>query len=310
MAPPTNKYLPRNRRCRGVKIRPWDPIRYRRPGCTEETPLIFLTTSIYTGTPTLPVISEQDALNLVLQMERFQATTPPPIKPPKVKDTSSLLKELTGLSPFLPSPDLTTVMPLQPRKPLDPTAPFFMFLSLSKIFPEEKPPSLTAPDMYFNPHSNVASTSTSSVTVTPKRSFATVFNDVIPWPHHTPTVGKRKKEYTPSVITSKRWVEYYELKEKEKKMKEDLKAEKKKKRELQKNNGKKPQKDEDKEEWIESGDSLDYIVINEVTDQETDIIFQVEDLKVGDYILALFVSTGKTAVVHYKYVATTSFGRR
>ncbi|KAF5277893.1 hypothetical protein FQA39_LY06045 [Lamprigera yunnana] len=172
-------------------------------------------------------------------------------------------------------------------------------------------------DMHFNPHSNVASTSTSSVTVTPKRSFVTVFNDVIPSPHHTRTVGKRKKEYTPSVITSGRWVEYYELKEKEKKMKEDLKAKKKKKRELQKNNGKKPQvskrkkkkapllsEDEDEEEWIESGDSLDDIVINEVTDQETDdIIFQVEDLKVGDYILALFVSTGKRAVVHYKYVA-------
>ncbi|KAF5304967.1 hypothetical protein FQA39_LY09441 [Lamprigera yunnana] len=30
---------------------------------------------------------------------------------------------------------------------------------------------------------------------------------------------------------------------------------------------------------------------------------EVEDLKVGDYILALFVSTGKRAVVHYKYVA-------
>ncbi|KAF5273205.1 hypothetical protein FQA39_LY07536 [Lamprigera yunnana] len=33
--------------------------------------------------------------------------------------------------------------------------------------------------------------------------------------------------------------------------------------------------DEDEEDWIESGDSLDDIVINEVTDQETDdIIFQ------------------------------------
>ncbi|KAF5301793.1 hypothetical protein FQA39_LY10578 [Lamprigera yunnana] len=139
-------------------------------------------------------------------------------------------------------------------------------------------------DMYFNSHSNVASTSTSSVTVTPKRCFAAVFNDVIPWPHHTPTVGKIKKEYTPNVITSERWVEYYELK---------------------KNNGKKPEvtkrkkkkaplssEDKDEEEWIESGDSLDDIVIN-----------KVEDLKVGDYILSLFVSTGKRAVVHYKYVA-------
>ncbi|KAF5287020.1 hypothetical protein FQA39_LY16134 [Lamprigera yunnana] len=108
-------------------------------------------------------------------------------------------------------------------------------------------------DMYFNPHSNVASTSTSSVIVTPKRSFAIVFNDVIPWPHHTPTVGKRKKE---ALL------------------------------------------------HLNDGDSLDDIVINEVTDQETDdIILQVEDLKVGDYILALFVSTGKRTVVHYKYVA-------
>ncbi|KAF5296783.1 hypothetical protein FQA39_LY12301 [Lamprigera yunnana] len=46
--------------------------------------------------------------------------------------------------------------------------------------------------------------------------------------------------------------------------------------------------DEYEEEWIESGNSLDDIVINEV---------------VSDYILALFVSTGKKAVVHYKYVA-------
>ncbi|KAF5305056.1 hypothetical protein FQA39_LY09318 [Lamprigera yunnana] len=111
---------------------------------------------------------------------------------------------------------------------------------------------------------NVASTSTSSVTVTPKRSFATVFNDVIFWPHHTPTVGKRKKEYTLSFITSERWVEYYELKEKEMKMKEDLKAEKKKRGNFRKTMGKKPQvskrkkkkpplssEDEDEEEWIE-----------------------------------------------------------
>ncbi|KAF5295277.1 hypothetical protein FQA39_LY13142 [Lamprigera yunnana] len=35
----------------------------------------------------------------------------------------------------------------------------------------------------------------------------------------------------------------------------------------------------------------------------TSLINQVEDLKVGDYILALFVSTGERAVVHYKYVA-------
>ncbi|KAF5304526.1 hypothetical protein FQA39_LY09577 [Lamprigera yunnana] len=62
--------------------------------------------------------------------------------------------------------------------------------------------------------------------------------------------------------------------------------------------------DKDEEEWIESGDSLDDIVINEVTDQETDDIkFQVEDLKVGDYILAFVLSTGKRSVVHYKYVA-------
>ncbi|KAF5296098.1 hypothetical protein FQA39_LY02732 [Lamprigera yunnana] len=73
---------------------------------------------------------------------------------------------------------------------------------------------------------------------------------------------------------------------------------------IKKNNGKKPQvskrkkekaplssEDEDEEEWIESRNILD------------DVINEVEDLKVDDYILALFVSTGKRAVVHYKYVA-------
>ncbi|KAF5279419.1 hypothetical protein FQA39_LY05529 [Lamprigera yunnana] len=153
-------------------------------------------------------------------------------------------------------------------------------------------------DMYFNPHRNTASTSTSSVTVTPKRSFATVFNDVIPWPHlHDHLLwekekrnirpallhlndGKEKKEGT----SEKQWEKTSSFKTQEKKA--PLSSE-----------------NEDEEEWIESGDSLDDIVINEVTDQETDdIIFQVEDLNVGDYILALFVSTGKRAVVHYKAV--------
>ncbi|KAF5298319.1 hypothetical protein FQA39_LY11803 [Lamprigera yunnana] len=49
-----------------------------------------------------------------------------------------------------------------------------------------------------------------------------------------------------------------------------------------------------KKSGLKVGDSLDDIVINEVTDQETDdIIFQVQDLKVGAYILALFVNTGE-----------------
>ena len=44
-----------------------------------------------------------------------------------------------------------------------------------------------------------------------------IFNDVISWPEPKSPTNKRKRESTPSVVTSDKRVEYFELKEKEKK---------------------------------------------------------------------------------------------
>lgn len=53
-----------------------------------------------------------------------------------------------------------------------------------------------------------------------RRSLENVFDDIIKWPVQKETKSKRKKEYTPSVITSDRWIKYHELKEQEKLEKE------------------------------------------------------------------------------------------
>ena len=44
-----------------------------------------------------------------------------------------------------------------------------------------------------------------------------IFNDVISWPEPKSPTNKRKRENTPSVVTSDKRVEYFELKEKDKK---------------------------------------------------------------------------------------------
>jgi len=56
-----------------------------------------------------------------------------------------------------------------------------------------------------------------------KRSLATVFNDVIKWPEQHQSKSSLKKEYTPSVITSDKWIEFHDLKacEKLEKQKEE-----------------------------------------------------------------------------------------
>jgi len=51
----------------------------------------------------------------------------------------------------------------------------------------------------------------SSIIMSAKRSLQNSFDDIIKWPVQKETTSKRKKEYTPSVITSKKWIEYYEL---------------------------------------------------------------------------------------------------
>ena len=60
----------------------------------------------------------------------------------------------------------------------------------------------------------------SIVIVPTKLSLTTVFNDIIKWPVQPVSKTTRKKEYTPSVITSDKWVEFHEIKLNEKEEKE------------------------------------------------------------------------------------------
>ncbi|CAI6370783.1 unnamed protein product [Macrosiphum euphorbiae] len=61
-----------------------------------------------------------------------------------------------------------------------------------------------------------------------RRSLTSVFEDVIKWPVQQVSKSKRKREYTPSVITSDRWVQFHELKEADK-LKKDEERENKRK---------------------------------------------------------------------------------
>jgi len=71
-------------------------------------------------------------------------------------------------------------------------------------------------------------TTPESIVIVPtKRSLTTVFNDIIKWPVQPVSKTTRKKEYTPSVITSDKWVEFHEIKLNEKEEKERKKEEKK-----------------------------------------------------------------------------------
>lgn len=55
------------------------------------------------------------------------------------------------------------------------------------------------------------------------------------------------------------------------------------------------------EDWQESGDSLDDV---EVIDTDAVEMTKVDDVKPGDFVLALFESCGKRNSFQYKYVAT------
>ncbi|KAG5881152.1 hypothetical protein JTB14_034281 [Gonioctena quinquepunctata] len=58
----------------------------------------------------------------------------------------------------------------------------------------------------------------------------------------------------------------------------------------------------EEEEWVESGSSIDYID-DENQEQDEIQLFSVEDLNLGDYILASFQSVGRRAPSTYKYVS-------
>lgn len=159
-----------------------------------------------------------------------------------------------------------------------------------------------------------------SIVMSAKRSLKNFFDDIIKWPVQKETTSKRKKEYTPSVITSDKWIEYYELKEQEKLDKEIQKenkktaAQEKKKEAEQKKMEKLRQKELKMKEFAESDESSE---LNESwcssqsNDSESlalplgqlDLVTSITDLKPGDYILVQFESKNKIKII-YKYVAT------
>ncbi|PSN54820.1 hypothetical protein C0J52_02929 [Blattella germanica] len=88
-----------------------------------------------------------------------------------------------------------------------------------------------------------------------------IFNYVISWPAPKSPTNKRKRENTPSVVTSDKRVEYFELKDKEKKKTEQRRKELDvKKVKFQQITNKTSQIISDstsEEEWAASGDSGD-----------------------------------------------------
>jgi len=156
----------------------------------------------------------------------------------------------------------------------------------------------------------------SILTCPAKRSLATVFNDIIKWPEQQQSKSNRKKEYTPSVITSDKWIEFHDIKTSEKLEKEKQKEERKlatlEKRKqaeikkIEKADIKAKQKKsiavvsdtdstESKMSWNSEVDSSD----NELLSQpkSKDLLQKMsnlkQDLKPGDYVLVKFKHAGK-----------------
>lgn len=61
-------------------------------------------------------------------------------------------------------------------------------------------------------HHHLVQSASNILTCPGKRSLATVFNDVIKWPKQQQSKSSRRKEYTPSVIPSDKWIEFHDLK--------------------------------------------------------------------------------------------------
>lgn len=154
-----------------------------------------------------------------------------------------------------------------------------------------------------------------NITNTPTGSLSSAFHDILPWPEATAKKFKRRiKEYIPSVVTSDKWVEYYEEKERMKKEQEQNKQERKQAQELRKQHKKnlkikKKSKNKKKrllessssgEDWVESGSSLDDVDFDTAEVE----MFAVKDLKPGDFVLAQFQASGKRVATTYRYVST------
>ncbi|PSN45180.1 hypothetical protein C0J52_27909 [Blattella germanica] len=128
-----------------------------------------------------------------------------------------------------------------------------------------------------------------------------IFNYVISWSEPKSPRNKKKREYTPSVVTLDKRVEYFELKEKKKKDKEKKKTEQRskeldvKKVKFQQNTNKTRQIISDstssEEEWVASGDSGDEHSL--VEEDKGPKFSSIDQIKPGDFILTKFQSCGK-----------------
>jgi len=121
-------------------------------------------------------------------------------------------------------------------------------------------------------------------------------------------VKKKEREYTKSVITSDKWVEFHELKETDKLDKDEQKEKKKKaiqerkkfteekKREktLKKKipiNDSDSEQSESNESWCSNNHSQEEPLA--VPIKSMDLVLSTSDLKTGDYILVKFETTNK-----------------
>lgn len=151
---------------------------------------------------------------------------------------------------------------------------------------------------------NTETPSSSKIDVTPKRSVETIFKDVIRWPGAKIKNSKRKKEHIPSVVTSNRWIEYHEAKEKEKQEKDRIKNEKKAlriKNQQMKLNKKIKLEIIDKsssssEDWMESQTNEDDIEEKE-SGKPVELSATV-NLKPGDFVIVKFTNNEKKSLLY------------
>ncbi|KAK4876559.1 hypothetical protein RN001_009065 [Aquatica leii] len=146
---------------------------------------------------------------------------------------------------------------------------------LTDMLPVDKPKEVPATSN--NSNSALATTSrpdrveqvTRNICFAQKTICSKVFYNVLPYPkeNNTDSKKKRKKEYTPSVITSNKW-------KPTKHQKQDIDS---------------GSSSQDLEDWVESGSNIE--------------IFEPKDLNLGDFVLVRFKLTGKRSTTTYRYVA-------
>lgn len=156
-----------------------------------------------------------------------------------------------------------------------------------------------------------------NIFVTPKTS-PTAFKNILPWPEPKVSTNlKRKKEYTPSVVTADTWVAYHEEKEKSRLKNEETKKEKQRQRDLRQAEAskKKIKKTMEKMETSSSSSGSEDISVHTTDSDEiswyspdieaADILLPSDQpIKPGDFVLVRFSACGKRKSTTYRYLTT------